>query len=55
MYGPCIGKDVEEYSGCGVSFGTVRITDHDIADDAVIFAGTTEVLTGELDSLSEEA
>ena len=38
-----------------MSFGTVRITDLDFADDAVIFAETTEVLTGALDSLSEEA
>ena len=36
-------------------FGTVRITDLDIADDAVIFAETTEVLAGALHSLSEEA
>ena len=35
-----------EMSGCGVSFGTVRITDVDFADDAVIFAETTEVIAG---------
>ena len=38
-----------------MSFGTVRITDLHFADDAVIFAETTEVLAGALDSLSEEA
>ena len=37
------------------SFGTVRITDRDFADDAVIFAETTEVLAGALDLLSDEA
>ena len=31
-------------SGCGVSFGEVRITDLDFADDAVIFAETLDVL-----------
>ena len=42
-------------SGCGMSFGKVRITDLDFADDAVIFAETTEVLAEVLESLSEEA
>ena len=42
---------MSEKSGCGVSFGTVRITDLDLADDAVIFAEATEVLAGALDSL----
>ena len=41
---------MSEKSGCGVSFGTVRITDLDCTDDAVIFAETTEVLAGALDS-----
>ena len=44
-----------EKSGCGVSFGTVRIADFVFADDAVIFAETAEVLAGALDSLREEA
>ena len=35
---------MSENSGCEVSFGTVRITDLDSADDAVIFAETTDVL-----------
>ena len=30
--------------GCGESVATVRITDRDFADDAVLFAETTEVL-----------
>ena len=42
-------------SGCGVSFGIIRITDLDFADDAVICAETTEVLVDALESLSEEA
>ena len=41
--------------GCGVTFGTVQITDLDFADDAVIFAETTEVIVGALDLLSEKA
>ena len=48
-------RRMSEKSGCGVSFGTVRITDLDIADDAVIFAETTEVLARVLELLSEEA
>ena len=46
---------MSEKSGYGVSFGTVRITDLDFADDAVILAETAEVLAGALDSLSKEA
>ena len=37
-----------------MSFGTVRITDLDLADDAAIVAETTEVLAEKLDSLIEE-
>ena len=40
-----MGK-MSKKSSCGVSFETVRITDPDFADDAVIFAETTEVLAG---------
>ena len=46
---------MSEKSGCEMSFGTVRITDLDFADDAVIFAETPEALSGALDLLSEEA
>ena len=42
-------------SGCGVSFGEIRITDLDFADDAVIFAETLDVLIMALETLSEEA
>ena len=42
-------------SECGVSFGEVRITDLDFADDAVIFAETLDVLIAALDTLSVEA
>ena len=45
---------MSEKSGCGVSLGPVRITDLDFAYDADIFAETTDVLAGALDSLSEE-
>ena len=44
-----------EKTDCEVSFGTVRITDLDFADDAVIFAETTEVLASALDLLSKKA
>ena len=46
---------MSEKSGCGVSFGTVRITDLDFVDVADIFTETTELLAGPLDSLIEEA
>ena len=46
---------MSEKSGCGVSFGTIRIIYLDFADVAVIFADTTEVLAGALDLMSEEA
>ena len=46
---------VSENWGRGLSFGAVRITDLDIADDAVIFAETTHVLSGSLKSLNAEA
>ena len=46
---------VPKNSGCGVSFATVRFTDLDFADDAVIFAETTAGLAGALDLLSKGA
>jgi len=42
-------------SGCGASFGDVRITDLDFADDAVILAETLDVLTEALETLTVEA
>ena len=44
-----------EKSGCGVSFGLVRITDLEFVDDAVIFTATPEVLAEAPELLSEEA
>ena len=49
LHGPCTGR-LSEKSGCGVSTGTVRFTDFDFADDAIIFAETTEVLPEDLQS-----
>ena len=48
-----MGRMVED-SGCGVSFGDVRVTDLDFADDAVTFAETLELLVGALETLSFE-
>ena len=48
-------EKMSEKSGCGVSFGTVRTTDPDFANDTVIFAKTTEVLAEAFESLCEEA
>ena len=42
-------------SACGVSFGEVRITDLDFADDAVILAETVDVLAEALDTMGQEA
>ncbi len=42
-------------SGCGTSFGEVRISDLDFADDAVIFAEIVEILIEALEKLSEES
>ena len=46
---------MSERAESGVSFGTVRITDLDFADDAGIFAGTTEILADAFETLNEEA
>ena len=46
---------MSDKSGSVVSFGTVRITHLDSADDAVIFADTIEVLSEALVLLREEA
>ena len=50
-----IMERVVDGSGCGASFGNVRVTDLDFADDAVIFAETVDILAEALESLSEEA
>ena len=49
-----IGQVVRRTS-CGVSFGDVRITDLDYADNVVILAETKETLPEALETLSEES
>ena len=44
-----------ERSSCGASFGNVKISDLDFADDAVIFAETLDILLGALEVLNEES
>ena len=42
-------------SSCGATFGNVKISDLDFADDAVIFVETLDVLLGALEVLNEES
>ena len=42
-------------SSCGASFGNVKISDLDFADDAVIFAETFDIFLGALEVLNEES
>ena len=49
-----LGK-MSERSRCGASFGTVKISDIDVADDAVIFVETLDILLGALKVLNEES
>ena len=44
-----------ERSSCGTSFGNVKISDLDFADDAVIFAETLDIFLGALEVLNEES
>jgi len=44
-----------ERSSCGASFGNVKISDLDFADDAVIFAETFDILLEALEVLNEES
>ena len=46
---------LSERSSCGASFGNVKISDLDFADDAVIFAETLAILLGALEVLNEES
>ena len=46
---------MSERSNCGASFGNVKISDLDFADDAVIFAETFDILLGALEVLNEES
>ena len=43
-----------ERSSCGASFGNVKISDLDFADDAVIFAEARDILLGALKVLNEK-
>ena len=43
-----------ERSSCGASFGNVKISDLNFADDAVIFVETLDILLGALEVLNEE-
>ena len=46
---------MSERSSCDVSFGNVKISDLDFADDAVIFAETLDIILGALGVLNEES
>ena len=46
---------MSERSSCGASFGNVKISDLDFADDAVIFAETLDILLGVLGVVNEES
>ena len=46
---------MSERSSCGASFGNVKISDLDFADDAVIFAKTPDILLGALEVLNVES
>ena len=45
---------ISERSSSGASFGNVKISDLNFADDAVIFAETLEILMGVLEAWNEE-
>ena len=49
-----LGRMSERLS-CGASFGNVKVSDLDFADDAVIFAATLDILLGALEMLNEES
>ena len=46
---------MSERSSCGASFGNVKISDLDFADDAVIFAETLDILVWALGVLNVES
>ena len=46
---------MSERSICGASFGNVKISDLDFADNAVIFAETLDILLGAIKVLNEES
>ena len=45
---------MSERSSCGASFGNVKISDLDVADDAVTSAETLDIFVGALHRLNEE-
>ena len=45
---------MSERSSCGASFGNVKISDLDFADDVVIFVETLDILWGALEVLNEK-
>ena len=46
---------MSERSSCSTSFGNVKISDLDFADDAIILAETLDILLGVLEVLNEES
>ena len=46
---------MSERSSCGASFGNIKISDLDFADDAVIVAETLDILLGALEVLNEQS
>ena len=44
---------ISERSSCAASFGNIKISDLDFADDAVIFADTLDSLLGAIEVLNE--
>ena len=58
LFSTCMGwilGRMSERSSCGASFGNVKISELDFADDAVIFAETPDILLGVLEVLNEES
>ena len=46
---------MSERSSCGASFGNIKISDHNFADDAVISAEMLDILVGALAVLKDES
>uniref|UniRef100_A0A8C4NFK3 Reverse transcriptase domain-containing protein n=1 Tax=Eptatretus burgeri TaxID=7764 RepID=A0A8C4NFK3_EPTBU len=58
LFSTCIDwilRRMSERRSCGASFGNAKISDLDFADDAVIFAETSEILLGALQVVNEES
>ena len=49
------GSSISERSSCSALFGNINISDLDLADDAVIFAETLDILLGAFEVLNEES